>query len=68
MRHPNTSSCLLLGALLGSPVALAEPATLLKPSELRSAPQGSATRLPGRVWTRPSNSRSNRMARRDTLG
>lgn len=43
MRHPNTSSCLLLGALLGSAVALAEPATLLKPSELRSAPQGSAS-------------------------
>lgn len=37
------SSCLLLGTLLGSPLVLAEPATLLKPTELRSQPQGSAS-------------------------
>lgn len=36
------SSCLLLGALLGSSLAQAEPATLLKATELRSQPQGSA--------------------------
>ncbi len=46
MHHlAKTSFCLLLGALLGSPPALAEPATLLKPGELRSLPQGSAAVL-----------------------
>jgi hypothetical protein len=44
MHHLTTvSSCLLVSALLGSPLALAEPATLLKPTELRSQPQSAAT-------------------------
>lgn len=37
------SSCLLFGTLLGSSLALAEPATLLRPTELRSQPQSSAS-------------------------
>ena len=44
MRHfTMISSCLLLGALVASPLALAEPASLLKPTELRSQPQNTAS-------------------------
>ena len=44
MRHFTIiSSCLLLGALVASPLALAEPASLLKPTELRSQPQNTAS-------------------------
>lgn len=44
MRHTMKIHCLLLGAgaLMCSRLVLAEPATLLKATELRSQPQGSA--------------------------
>lgn len=45
MRHPikNARALFGLGALLCSSLVVAEPATLLKPTELRSQPQGSAS-------------------------
>lgn len=45
MRHPikNARALFGLGTLLCSSLVVAEPATLLKPTELRSQPQGSAT-------------------------